>query len=180
MQIRELREYAIKRGWTAAVFIDQISGSKERRPELDRMLQMCKRRKIDTVLVYRFDRFARSMKQLVNALDEFQALGIQFVSLHENVDTTTPQGKLIFGIFAAIAEFERSLIQERVISGLAHARAKGKRLGRPARTVDLARIAKMKEAGHTWDEIAADQQISRMTAIRAFLAVSKTPSNRVQ
>ena len=180
MQIRELREYAIKRGWTAAVFIDQISSSKEKRPELDRMLQMCRRRKIDTVLVYRFDRFARTMKELVNALDEFNALGIQFVSLHENVDTTTPQGKLIFGIFAAFAEFERALIQERVISGLAHARAKGTRLGRPVVDVDAAKIVQMREKGHTWDEIALDQKISRMTAIRAFMAVSKTLSKSVQ
>lgn len=180
MQIRELREYAIKRGWSAAVFIDQISGSKERRPELDRMLQLCRRRKIDIVLVYRFDRFARSMKHLVNALEEFDALGIQFVSLHENVDTTTPQGKLIFGIFAAIAEFEKALIQERVISGLAHARAKGKRLGRPARTVDVAAIVQMREKGHTWEEISIAMDISRMTAIRAFLAVSKTLSKSVQ
>ena len=180
MQMRELREFAVKRGWSAAVFIDQISSREKHRPELEKMLQLCRRRKIDIVLVYRFDRFARSMQELVNALAEFNSLGIQFVSVHENVDTTTPQGKLVFGIFAALAEFERSLIQARVLSGLANARAKGKRLGRPARAVDVGRIAKMKEAGHTWDEIAADQQISRMTAIRAFLAVSKTPSNRVQ
>lgn len=180
MQMRELREFAVKRGWTAAVFIDQISSREKHRPELEKMLQLCRRRKIDIVLVYRFDRFARSMKELVIALEEFESLGIQFVSVHENVDTTTPQGKLVFGIFAAIAEFERSLIQARVLSGLAHARAKGKRLGRPARPVDVAAIVSMREKGHTWEEISIAMDISRMTAIRAFLAVSKTPTNRVQ
>lgn len=179
MQLRELREYAIRRGWSAAVFMDQVS-SRDRRPELEKMLQMCRRRRLDAILVYRFDRFARSMKELVNALDEFNALGIQFVSLHENVDTTTPQGKLMFGIFAAIAEFERELTRERVISGLAHARAKGKRLGRPVVSVDAARIVQQRAQGLTWDEIAMDQRISRATAIRAFLAVSKTVSNSLQ
>lgn len=181
MQIGELREFAIRRGWSAAVFSDHgISGSKQSRPELDRMIALCRRRKFDVVVVYRFDRFARSMKQLVNALEEFESLGIQFVSLHENVDTTTPQGRLVFGIFAAIAEFERHLTRDRVLSGLAHARAKGKRLGRPTTPVDVTRIATMREGGHTWDEIAADQRISRATAIRAFLAVSKTPTNLLQ
>jgi len=180
MQIRELREYAIKRGWTAAVFIDRISSREKHRPELEEMLKLCRRRKIDAVLVYRFDRFARSMKELVNALEEFESMGIQFVSLHENVDTTTPQGKLIFGIFAAIAEFERSLIQARVLSGLANARAKGKRLGRPVVVVDAGKIVQMRAAGHTWEEICLDQKITRSTAIRAFMAVSKTLSKHVQ
>ena len=94
-----------------------ISGAKEKRPELDRLWSDCRKRKIDTVVVYRYDRFARSLRQLVNALDEFKALGIDFVSIHEGVDTSTPNGRLIFGIFASIAEFERELIRERVRSG---------------------------------------------------------------
>lgn len=88
------------------------------------------RRRFDVVVVYRYDRFARSLRHLVNALEEFRALGIEFVSIHEGVDTSTPNGRLIFGIFASIAEFERELIRDRVRSGLRNARAKGKRLGR--------------------------------------------------
>jgi hypothetical protein len=115
----------------AEEFTDSVSGSKESRPALNRLLADAKRRKFDAVLVYRYDRFARSLRQLVNALSEFDAMGIHFVSLHEGVDTSTPNGRLIFGIFASIAEFERELIRSRVRSGLAAARTRGKRLGAP-------------------------------------------------
>ncbi len=133
MQLRELREFVKRRGWTVAgEFVDQgISGIKEKRPQLDTLMAAARRRKFDVVIVYRYDRFARSLRHLVNALEEFRALGIEFVSLHEGVDTSTPNGRLIFGIFASIAEFERELIRDRVRSGLAAAKAKGKRLGRP-------------------------------------------------
>jgi DNA invertase Pin-like site-specific DNA recombinase len=95
---------------------------------------------VDAVVVYRYDRFAGSLRQLVNALEEFRSLGIDFVSLHEGVDTSTPNGRLVFGIFATIAEFERELIRDRVRSGLASARAKGKRLGRPGPKRTLHRL----------------------------------------
>jgi DNA invertase Pin-like site-specific DNA recombinase len=132
MQLRELREYASRRGWEiVGEFIDRMSGSKDSRPELDRMLAACRKRQMDAIVVYRYDRFARSLRQLVNALCECDALGIQFISLHEGVDTSTANGRLVFGIFASIAEFERELIRERVRSGLRNAQAKGKRLGRP-------------------------------------------------
>src|SRR5262245_24238824 len=103
MQLRELREYCAHRGFEiAAEYIDSgISGSKERRPQLDKLWTDAKRRKFDAVVVYRYDRFARSLRQLINALEEFRALGIEFVSLHEGVDTATPNGRLIFGIFAS-------------------------------------------------------------------------------
>jgi predicted site-specific integrase-resolvase len=111
MQLRELREYAQRRGFKVfAEYIDHTSGAKERRPELDRLMAACRKRKVDAVLVYRYDRFARSLRQLVNALEEFRALGIDFLSLHEGVDTSTPNGRLVSGIFASIAEFERELI----------------------------------------------------------------------
>lgn len=134
VQLRELREYCARRGWAVeAEYVDSgISGIKERRPQLDRLWADAKRRKFDCVVVYRYDRFARSLRQLVNALEEFRSLGIDFVSLHEGVDTATPNGRLVFGIFASIAEFERDLIRDRVRSGIASARAKGKRIGRPA------------------------------------------------
>jgi len=132
-QLAELREYCKRRGWEiCGEFVDTgISGTRERRPELDRMIAACRRRQLDAVVVYHYDRFARSLRQLVNALCEFDALGIQFISLHEGVDTSTPNGRLVFSIFASIAEFERELIRERVRSGIALARAQGKRIGRP-------------------------------------------------
>ena len=107
VQLREGREYCERRGWDViAEFTDVgVSGAKERRPQLDELLAACRKRRLDAVVVSRYDRFARSLPQLVNALEEFEALGIQFVSLHENVDTTTPNGRLVFGIFASIAEF---------------------------------------------------------------------------
>jgi DNA invertase Pin-like site-specific DNA recombinase len=96
------------------------------------------------VIVYRYDRFARSLRHLVNALEEFRSLGIEFISLHEGVDTSTPNGRLVFGIFATIAEFERELIRDRVGSGIAAARTRGKRLGRPRVIADAARIAALR------------------------------------
>jgi DNA invertase Pin-like site-specific DNA recombinase len=117
MQTRELREYCKRRGWEiAGEYVDAgISGSKEHRPQLDALLIVCRKRLVDAVVVYRYDRFARSLRQLVNALEEFRSLGIEFISLHEGVDTSTPNGRLIFGIFASIAEFERELIRDRQI-----------------------------------------------------------------
>ena len=123
MQLRELRDYCQRRGWeVAGEYVDAGgTGSKEQRPELDRLLTECCERRVDAVVVYRYARFARSLRQLVNALEEFRALGIAFVSLHEGVDTSTPNGRLVFGIFASIAEFERELTRDRVRSGLAAA-----------------------------------------------------------
>jgi DNA invertase Pin-like site-specific DNA recombinase len=137
----------------AEEFTDSVSGSKESRPALNRLLADAKRRKFDAVLVYRYDRFARSLRQLVNALSEFDAMGIHFVSLHEGVDTSTPNGRLIFGIFASIAEFERELIRSRVRSGLAAARTRGKRLGRPRVVVDAQKISALPKDGASWATI---------------------------
>src|SRR6202041_114645 len=113
-------------------YIDRgISGSKDRRPELDRLMKDAHSRKFDVVIVWKFDRFARSVSHLLRALETFNALGIAFVSLSEQMDTTTPTGKMVFTVLGAVAELERSLIVERVKAGLRNARAKGKRLGRP-------------------------------------------------
>lgn len=132
MQIKELREYCRRREWTiAGEYVDHACGAKDSRPELDRLMQACRKRLVDAVIVYRYDRFARSLRHLVNALSEFDSLGIHFLSLHEGVDTSSPNGRLIFGIFASIAEFERELIIDRIKSGLELARARGKTLGRP-------------------------------------------------
>ena len=109
MQLAELRTYCARRGYEiAGEYVDAgISGAKERRPELDKLITDCRKRKLDAVVVYRYDRFARSLRQLVGALEEFRSLGVDFISLHEGVDTSTPNGRLIFGIFATISEFER-------------------------------------------------------------------------
>jgi len=169
MQLAELREYCARRGWEiAGEYVDTgVSGARERRPELDRMLASCRRRQVDAVVVYRYDRFARSLRQLVNALCEFDALRIQFVSLHEGVDTSTPNGRLVFGIFASIAEFERELIRERVRSGLALARAQGKRIGRPRVAVDASRVAELRAQGRSWAEIAREMGVGLGTVHRA-------------
>lgn len=134
LQMREVRQFVQRRGWQIVEeYIDKgISSCKEKRPALDKLMYEAKRRRFDAVVVYRYDRFARSLRHLVNALEEFRALGIEFVSIHEGVDTSTPNGRLVFGIFASIAEFERELIRARVRSGLAAAKARGIQLGRPA------------------------------------------------
>ena len=172
MQLDQLRAYCQRRQWNVVEeFVDSgISGSKESRPQLNRLLSDAKRRKFDAVLVNRYDRFARSLRQLVNALTEFDALGIHFVSLHEGVDTSTPNGRLVFGIFASIAEFERELIRGRVRSGLAAAKARGMKLGRRAKVrADAGQIRLMREAGKSFDEICQATGVSRGAAWRAAL-----------
>jgi DNA invertase Pin-like site-specific DNA recombinase len=133
MQTRELREYCERRGWNvAAEFVDLgISGSKDRRPELDKLMSDARRRRFDVIVVWRFDRFAPSVRHLLRALDEFQALRVDFVSLSEALDTSNPSGRMVFTVLGAVAELERSLIAERVRAGLRNARARGVRLGRP-------------------------------------------------
>jgi DNA invertase Pin-like site-specific DNA recombinase len=178
MQLEEIRTYCANRGWEVAEeYVDTgISGAKEHRPALDRLLTACHKRHVDAVVVYRYDRFARSLRQLVNALEEFRALGIDFVSLHEGVDTSTPNGRLVFGIFASIAEFERELIRDRVRSGLASAKAKGKRLGRPRLVVDSNKIASLRRAGESWATIGATLGIGEGTVRRAAQQSAKNPS----
>jgi len=175
MQLGELRAFCQRRGWpVAGEYIDAgVSGSKERRPQLDRLLADCRRRRVDAVLVYRYDRFARSLRQLVNALEDFRSLGIDFISLHEGVDTSTANGRLVFGIFASIAEFERELIRDRVKSGLAAARVRGKHLGRPRKVVDAATIAHLRAQGASWREIVSETGISKGTAQRALSGLPK-------
>jgi len=156
MQLRDFSEYCTRRGWTVAgEYVDVgITGSKEKRPELDRLMADAHRRRFDVVVVWKFDRFARSVSHLLRALETFQTLGIEFVSLTEGVDTSTPAGKLVFTILGAVAELERSLIAERVKAGLRNARAKGKQLGRPRKVLDASRIASLRAGGLGWRAIA--------------------------
>lgn len=169
MQLRELREYCHRRGWAVAEeYVDVgISGAKERRPELDRMLADAHRRKFDAVTVWRFDRFARSVSHLLRALETFRALGIEFVSLSEQVDTSTPTGKMVFTVLGAVAELERSLIAERVRAGLRNAKAKGRRLGRPRSGVDAAEIARLRAQGASWRTVGATLGVAPATAYYA-------------
>jgi DNA invertase Pin-like site-specific DNA recombinase len=131
-----------------------ISGTKEKRPELDRLMAEAHRRRFDAVIVWKFDRFARSVSHLLRALETFQALGIHFVSLSESLDSSTPAGKMVFTVLGAVAELERSLIVERVKAGLRNARAKGRKLGRPRIAVDATRVAELRAAGLSWPKIA--------------------------
>jgi DNA invertase Pin-like site-specific DNA recombinase len=177
VQFLELREFCNRRGFQiAAEFVDKgISGSREQRPALDKLMVACRKRQVDAVVVYRYDRFARSLRQLVNALEEFRCLGVDFISIHEGVDTSTPNGRLVFGIFATIAEFERELIRDRVRSGLAAAKARGVRVGRPRVLVDAATIACLRREGLSWSEITRDTGISKGTAQRAVLSLAQKP-----
>ena len=133
MQEQELRDYVARRSWTLyKIYSDKgVSGTTERRPALDALLDDCRRRKIDAVVVWKFDRFARSLRQLLNAFELFRKLDVSFVSCTEAIDTSLPHGEMIFQIIGAIAQWERSLIAERVRAGLQNARNQGKRLGRP-------------------------------------------------
>jgi DNA invertase Pin-like site-specific DNA recombinase len=144
-QLQELRRYVEARGWTAVEYVDRgVSGSRDRRAALDQLLADAKRRRFDVLVCWRLDRLGRSLKHLITLLDDLQALGVAFVSLAEGIDATTPAGKLQMHILAAIAEFERARIVERVRAGLARRAAQGKPLGRPRQTIsdrDLARTA---------------------------------------
>jgi DNA invertase Pin-like site-specific DNA recombinase len=156
MQLRELWEHCERRGWlVAGEYVDVgISGTKETRPQLDRLMADAHRRRFDAVIVWKFDRFARSVSHLLRALETFNALSVAFVSLSESLDTSTPAGRMVFTVLGAVAELERSLIAERVKAGLRNARAKGKKLGRPRRVLDASRIAALRGQGLGWRAIA--------------------------
>jgi DNA invertase Pin-like site-specific DNA recombinase len=170
MQIRELREFANSRGWQVVeTYIDQgVSGAKDSRPALNRMMSHASSRKLDAILVWKLDRFARSLKHLINALAEFEALGITFVSLRDHLDLSTPAGRLMFQIVGAMAEFERALTVERVRAGLQNAVAKGKRLGRPKRGLNLAQVAQLRREGQSWRKIGRALDVDPTLACRAF------------
>jgi DNA invertase Pin-like site-specific DNA recombinase len=173
LQTREIGEYCERRGWqVAGEYVDAgFSGAKDSRPELNRLLVDAHRRRFDAVVVWKFDRFARSVSHLLRALETFNALGIAFVSLSEQIDTSTPTGKMVFTVLGAVAELERSLIAERVRAGLRNARAKGTSLGRPRTIVDAAQIARLRAQGHTIREISDSLGASRSL-------VHKTLANR--
>jgi DNA invertase Pin-like site-specific DNA recombinase len=168
MQLREVREYCVRRGLEVSEYVDSgISGAKDSRPQLNQLMADAKKRRFDAVVVWKFDRFARSVSHLLRALEEFRSLGIEFVSLSEQVDTSTPTGKMVFTVLGAVAELERSLIAERVRAGLRNARAKGRRLGRPRKIADPRVITRLRAEGASWRAISASLGVSTATAFNA-------------
>jgi DNA invertase Pin-like site-specific DNA recombinase len=175
-----LRDYAVHRGFEIiGDYRDEgISGSKDSRPALDRLMKDARARRFDVVIVARFDRFARSVTHLLRALEEFSHLGVDFVSLSESIDTSTPMGKMIFTVLGAVAELERNLIKERVQMGISRARKQGKALGRPRVEVDPLQVAGLRSRGYSWNQIAEELNVGRGTAERAFKSLSQKPSSQ--
>jgi len=169
MQTRELVEYCQRRGWEIyGCYTDEgVSGKKDSRPQLNRLMADAHARRFDVVVVWRFDRFSRSVSHLCRTLETFRALRIDFVSMMEQIDTTTPAGTFVFHVLAAVAQSERETTVERVRAGLRNARAKGKRLGRPTKSVDVDRINSLRASGHSWRTIAATMKLSVGTVYSA-------------
>ena len=176
LQLAELREYATKRGWEISEFVDEgVSGSKDSRPQLDAMMKLAKARKLDVIAVWKLDRFGRSLRHLVDALAELQAVDVKFVSLRDNLDLTTPAGRMMFHVIGAMAEFERELAKERIKAGLTVARSKGTKLGRPKvkreRDADAKRIRQLRGDGQSYAEIADELGRSKTDIYRVCMTL---------
>lgn len=170
VQLEDLRRYASKCFASHHEYTDAgVSGTQRHRPQLDALMRDARKRRFDVVLVWKFDRFARSLKHLIESLDEFSALGIDFISLTEGVDTTTPPGQLLFHIVGAVAQFERDLIAERVRAGMAHARAMGKHIGRPRAAVDADAVNGLRSKGMSLRSIALTLHIPVSRVRRALV-----------
>jgi len=160
-----LRTYAQSRGWSVVhVYADKISGARDSRPALDALMAACRQRKLDIALVWKFDRWGRSLRHLIASMEELKRLGVAFVSATEGIDTTVPSGELVFAVIAALAQFERTLIGERVKAGIAEAKRNGKRLGRPPiRPLSAAEVQKIRAArrkGATLRRLASEFRTS--------------------
>jgi len=168
LQLNELRDYSERRGWKiAGEYVDNgVSGAKESRPELNRLMADAKKRKFDAIAVWKLDRFGRSLKHLVLTLADLESLGIAFVSLRDGFDLSTPSGRLMFQIIGAMGEFERNLIRERVKAGMAHAKAKGRKLGRASVHVDMAVVDARKATGESLRAIARDLGVSAALLVK--------------
>jgi putative DNA-invertase from lambdoid prophage Rac len=169
MQSRAMREYAARRGWTIALQVREVGSGAPKREVREKLIEAARRREIDVVLVWRLDRWGRSVTDLLATLQELEHLGVGFVSLTEALDLTTPAGRAMAGMLAIFAEFEREILRERTQAGLAHARENGKRLGRPATAVvHAAEIRKLHHFGVSKSEIARRLQVGR-TSVRRIL-----------
>jgi DNA invertase Pin-like site-specific DNA recombinase len=177
MQLRDLRAYCTARGFAVtSEYVDHgESGAKDSRPELNRLMGDARKRQFDAIVVWRFDRFARSTKHLLLALEEFRSLGIQFISYQENIDTASPLGQALFTIISAVAQLERDLIRERVTAGIRNARAHGKQLGRPQRILDGEQMLRMRAEGASLRQIAAALGIGYGTIRMRLQTVSGKP-----
>ncbi len=171
MQLRELREYALRRGWTVAgEYVDTgWSGAKASRPHLDRLMHDASKRGFDAVLVYKLDRFGRSVRNCLDGIEALRAHGVRFLAVSQNIDTdeSNPTSRLMLHILAAVAEFERELIRERVCAGVRNARQKGKRLGRPKRVFDRQRAVESRQQGQSLPQIARELGVGLGTVVRA-------------
>jgi len=179
LQVRDLRSYCAARGFDLVrEYVDAgQSGAKDSRPELNKLMDDARKRQFDVIVVWRFDRFARSTKHLLTALEEFRSLGIQFISYQENIDTSSALGQALFTIVSAVAQLERDLIRERVSAGIRNARANGKVFGRPRSTVDRNRILELTAQGNSLRQIAANLGVGYGT-VRARLAQIAEPRQK--
>ncbi len=169
LQLDALRQLADQRGWKiVSEYVDQISGSKDRRPQLDRLMRDAHKGRLDIVICWRFDRFARSVRHLVMALDEFRALGVDFLSMNDGIDTSTPAGRFTFHVIAAVAELERELIRERTKADMEAAKKRGAKIGRPRASLDLDTALMMKGEGKSVRDIAKALGVGVGTVYRAL------------
>jgi putative DNA-invertase from lambdoid prophage Rac len=174
LQIHTMREYAAKRGWRIVAQIKEVGSGASQRELRTTLITAARRREVDVVLVWRLDRWGRSVADLVSTLQELQYLRVDIVSLTEALDLTTPTGRAMAGLLSVFAEFEREILRERVCAGLAHARQQGKRLGRPPSVVHKAVEAqKLHQQGSSKSEIARKLEIGR-TSVRRLLAQKKS------
>jgi DNA invertase Pin-like site-specific DNA recombinase len=184
LQETELRQYAESRGWNCVVYQDKAqSGAKNDRPALNQMLSDMRRRRFDVIVVWKLDRLARSLKQLLSISEECQSLAVDLVSLRQNIDTTLPVGRLTFQILGAVAEFERELLRERVKAGMAQARRTGRHIGRPGlrrfEPRDIDRIRDLRAAGTSVRRLAKDFGTTQWTVAK-LIKKSTEPSNFIQ
>jgi len=171
LQIAEMKRYCAARGWTVNhIYQEKLSGTTDKRPQLQKLMMEARERAFDIVLVWKLDRFARSIKSLVTNVQELTELDVQFVSLKDQIDMTTSAGRLMTHILASFAEFEASLIKERVVAGLANAKRKGIRLGRPNQ-IDQKRVRELREQGKSFQEIATALGCSKAGVFKAVKAV---------
>ena len=169
LQRDAMAAYAMQRGWSIVTIVEEVGSGGNARRQREELMRAARRRTIDAILVWRLDRWGRSLADLVGTLHELQALGVGFISLREALDFTTPTGRAMAGLLAIFAEFEREILRERVRAGLVHARQNGKRLGRPPSAAHHAdQVRRLYRAGLSKSEIARQLKIGR-TSVRRFL-----------
>ena len=178
LQLDDLQRVADQRGWESVEYVDEgISGSKDSRPALDRMLTDARAGKLDIIAVWRFDRYGRSLQHLVRSLAEFDSLGIEFLSITESIDTGSPMGRVVFNIMGSLAQFEVELTRERIAAGMAKARRDGKQIGRPKKKLDMDRVLRLQKSGMPMCEIARFLDVPRST-IRSRIRRAKAAGSK--